>query len=98
VNDLHFWQSQNADRREKNGFLTIFLYEVFRSVYINACAFDIFWLLVGWFDEVQALPQLAFRVLPGILVSFQVIVASATDTCNKNVSLINVLWQRKIER
>jgi hypothetical protein len=56
----------------KSGFLTNFSqYEIFRSVYINACAFDIFWLLVGQFDEVRALPQWAFRVLPSILVSFQ---------------------------
>jgi hypothetical protein len=72
AHDLHFWRSQNADRHEKNGFLTNFSrYEIFRSVYINAYAFDIFWLLVGRFDEVRALPQPAFRVLPGISVSFQ---------------------------
>jgi hypothetical protein len=38
---------------------------------IKSCAFDIFRLLVGRFDEVRALPQPAFRVLPGISVSFQ---------------------------
>jgi hypothetical protein len=46
----------------KNGFLTNFSrYKIFRSEYINACASDIFWLLVGRFDEVRALPQPAFR-------------------------------------
>ena len=58
----------------KNGFLTNFSrYEIFRSEYINAYAFDIFWLLVGRFDEVRALPQPAFRVLPVISVSFSLV-------------------------